>query len=79
MKRIILILIAIIFTTNVYAHDTRKINFDSKKECKKKKSSLNWVSKNKNTKGGELIKFQSTLVLTKELFLLELTKITQLK
>tara|TARA_B000000477_G_scaffold103962_1_gene93722 strand:+ start:206 stop:1066 length:861 start_codon:yes stop_codon:yes gene_type:complete len=59
MKRIILILIAIIFTTNVYAHDTRKINFDSKKECKKKKSSLNWVSKNKNTKGGELIKFQS--------------------
>ena len=59
MKKIFLILIAIIFTTNVYAHDTRKINFDSNKECKKKKSSLNWVSKNKNTKGGELIKFQS--------------------
>ena len=52
MKKIFLILIAIIFTTNVNAHDTRKINFDSKKECKKKKSSLNWVSKNKNTKGG---------------------------
>ena len=59
MKKIYLILIAIIFVTNVNAHDTRKINFDSKKECKKKKSSLNWVSKNKNTKGGELIKFQS--------------------
>ena len=59
MKKIYLILIAIIFVTNVNAHDTRKINFDSKKECTKKKSSLNWVSKNKNTKGGELIKFQS--------------------
>jgi len=59
MKKLILILFAIFFITAVNAHDTKKINFDSQKNCTKKKSSLNWVSKNKNTKGGELIKFQS--------------------
>ena len=57
MKRIIIILIALIFTTNVNAHDTKKINYDSQKNCTKKKSALNWVSKYKLTKGGELIKF----------------------
>ena len=59
MKKIFLILVTLIFTTNVNAHDTKNINFDSQKNCTKKRSSLNWVSKNKNTKGGELIKFQS--------------------
>ena len=59
MKKLILILITIFFTSNVYAHSTKNINFDLKKQCTKKKSALNWVSKNKNTKGGELIKFQS--------------------
>ena len=36
MKRIILILIALIFTTNLNAHDTKKINFDLKKIVQKK-------------------------------------------
>ena len=36
MKKIFLILIAIIFTTNVYAHDTKKINFDLKKNSYKR-------------------------------------------
>ena len=59
MKKLILILITIFFTTTVNAHDTKKINFDLKKNCSKKRSALNWVSKYKLTKGGELIKFQS--------------------
>ena len=59
MKKIILILITIFFTSNVYAHSTKNIKFDLKANCTKKKSTLNWVSKNKNTKDGELIKFQS--------------------
>ncbi len=41
------------------AHSTKNINIDIRAECKKSKSVLNWVSKNKLTKGGELIKFKS--------------------
>ena len=59
MKKLILILIAIFFTTAAYSHSTKSFKMDSKKECNKKKSMLNWVSKNKYSKGGELIKFQS--------------------
>ena len=59
MKKIILILITIFFTSNVYAHSTKNYKFDLKANCTKKKSTLKWVSKNKNTKGGELIRFQS--------------------
>ena len=47
MKKIFLILVAIIFTTSVNAHSTKNLNFDLKKECTKKKSALKWVSKNK--------------------------------
>ena len=49
MKKIILILITIIFTTNVSAHSTKNItpNMDSKQECRKKKSALNYISKHK--------------------------------
>ena len=35
MEKIILIIIAIIFATSVGAHDTKKINYDSKKNCTK--------------------------------------------
>ena len=61
MKKIILILIAICFTTNIYAHSTKGItpNMDSKQECRKKKSALNYISKHPKMKGGELIKFNS--------------------
>ena len=37
MKKLILILITIFFTTAVNAHDTKKINFDLKKKLFKKK------------------------------------------
>ena len=59
MKKLILILIAIFFTTAAYSHSTKSFKMDSKKECHKRKSMLNWVSKNQYYKGGELIKFQS--------------------
>ena len=59
MKKIFLILITIIFFFFVAAHDTKKRNYDSHKNCTKKKSALNWVSKNKLSKGGEIIQFQS--------------------
>ena len=36
MKKLILILITIFFTTAVNAHDTKKINFDLKKIVQKK-------------------------------------------
>jgi len=59
MKKIILILIAIFFVSDVYAHSTKNIDFDSKANCTKKRSMLTGISKLKNYKGGELIKFQS--------------------
>ena len=37
MKRVILVILAIFFTTNLLAHSTN-INFDSKANCTKKKS-----------------------------------------
>ena len=43
MKRIILVIFAIFFTTNLLAHSTN-INFDSKANCTKKKSMLNGVA-----------------------------------
>ena len=58
MKKLILIIIAVFFTTAAYSHST-KFNYDNKKECRKSRSLLNWVSKNKYYKGGELIKYQS--------------------
>ena len=61
MKKLLLILITILITTNVYAHSTKghTPNLDSKKECTKKKSGLNFISKHKLTRGGEIIKFNS--------------------
>ena len=61
MKKILLILFAIIITTDAFAHSTKGItpNMDSKQECRKKKSALNYISKHKLRKGGELIKFDS--------------------
>ena len=62
MIRALLILITILFTTNIYAHSTKNIaEMDTKQECKKKKSMLNFISNHKlyRNKGGELIKFQS--------------------
>ena len=62
MKKIILILITILFATNVFAHSTKghTPNLDSKRECTKKKSMLNFISKHRLFKGkGEIIKFNS--------------------
>ena len=59
MKKIILILIAIIFSSNAYAHSTKNINFDTQANCTKKRSMLKSISKLNNYKGGELIKFNS--------------------
>ena len=42
-----------------YSHSTKNLSLDKRVECKKSKSMLNWVSKNKYYKGGELIKYQS--------------------
>ena len=58
MKRVILVILAIFFTTNLLAHSTN-INFDSKANCTKKKSMLKGISKLKTHKGGELVKFNS--------------------
>ena len=58
MKRVILVILAIFFTTNLLAHSTN-INFDSKANCTKKKSMLNGIAKLKTHKGGEIIKFNS--------------------
>ena len=61
MKKIILILITVFFTTNVHAdHFKKKINikeFDPKQHCSKKKSLL--VPASKVFPGGEFIKFNS--------------------
>ena len=63
MKKIILILITIIFTTNVSAHSTKGVtpNFDYKQNCTKKNSVLNYISKHTLYSGdkGEIIKFNS--------------------
>jgi hypothetical protein len=61
MKKILLILFAIFITTNALAHSTKGItpNMDSKQECMKKRSALNYISRHPKMKGGELIKFKS--------------------
>ena len=63
MKKIILILITILFTSNVYAHSTKGVtpNLDYNAQCTKKKSVLNFISKHKlyNKDKGEIIKFNS--------------------
>jgi len=61
MKKIILILITVLFTSNVFGHDSQSgTKMDTSKECTKKKSMLNFLSKNKNWKNrGKLIKFNS--------------------
>ncbi len=59
MKKILTICFFFVFGTSVLAHSTKNINIDIRAECKKSKSVLNWVSKNKLSKGGELIKFKS--------------------
>ena len=62
MKKLILLIIFVLFTTMAYSHSTKKLSLDTKVECKKSKSMLNWVSKNKYYKGGELIKYQLSLI-----------------
>ena len=59
MKNFFLILLSLLFTTKIFAHSTKNINFDINAECRKSKSALKWVSKNKYSRGGELIKFKS--------------------
>ena len=58
MKKVILTILALVFTTSVYAHST-KIDFDTRANCTKKKSMLKGIAKLKTHKGGELIKFNS--------------------
>jgi hypothetical protein len=47
MKKILLILFTICFTTNIYAHSTKGVtpDFDYKQNCTKKNSVLNYISK----------------------------------
>jgi len=63
MKKIILILITIIFTTNVSGHSTKGVtpDFDYRQNCTKKNSVLNYISKHRLYKEnkGEIIKFNS--------------------
>jgi len=61
MKKILLVLLAIFITTNVYSHSTKNItpDMDSKQECTKKKSALKYISKHQLRRGGELVKFNS--------------------
>ena len=63
MKKIILILLSILFASNVYAHSTKGVtpDFDYKQNCTKKNSVLNYISKHKLYRGdkGEIIKFNS--------------------
>jgi len=63
MKKIILILISILFASNVYAHSTKGVtkDFDYNQNCTKKKSVLNYIAKHRLYRGdkGEIIKFNS--------------------
>ena len=59
MRKIFLLILTLIFTTNVYAHSTKNLNFDSKANCSKKRSMLNGIAKLKNYKNGKIIKFNS--------------------
>jgi hypothetical protein len=63
MKKIILILITILFTSNVYEHPTKGVtkDFDYNQNCTKKRSVLNYIAKHRLYRGdkGEIIKFNS--------------------
>ena len=63
MKKIILILITILFTSNVYEHPTKGVtkDFDYNQNCTKKRSVLNYILKHKlyRANKGEIIKFNS--------------------
>ena len=52
MKKILLIIATLIFSTSVFAHSTN-IDFDSRANCSKKKSMLTGISKLKGYRGGE--------------------------
>ena len=53
MKKIIILLLTIFFTSSVYAHSTKghTPNLDYKVQCTKKKSVLNFISKHRLFKG----------------------------
>jgi len=57
MKKIILIIFAVLFSTSLFAHSSPQ--FDSKKNCRKKFSMLQGIAKLKGYGGGEIIKFNS--------------------
>ena len=63
MKKIILILISILFASNVYAHSTKGVtpNLDYSIQCTKKKSVLNFIANHKLYKDNksEIIKLNS--------------------
>jgi len=58
MKKILLIIFAVLFSTSLLAHSTN-FDFDTITNCTKKKSMLTGISKLKGYKGGEIIKFNS--------------------
>ena len=58
MKKILLIIFAVLFSTSLLAHSTN-FEFDTITNCTKKKSMLTGISKLKGYKGGEIIKFNS--------------------
>ncbi len=57
MRKGFLILLAILFSTSLLAHEPP--NFNSKDNCRKKLSMLQGISKLKGYDGGEIIKFDS--------------------
>ena len=57
MKKILLILFAVLFTTSLLAHSPP--DFNSKDNCRKKYSMLKAIAKLKGYSGGEIIKFNS--------------------
>ena len=59
MKIFFLVLVSIFLTTNLLAHSTKNVNFDTNANCSKKRSMLNGIAKLKNYKDGEIIKFNS--------------------
>jgi hypothetical protein len=63
IKKIILILLSILFASNVNAHSTKGVtpDFDYNQNCTKKRSVLNYILKHKlyRANKGEIIKFNS--------------------
>ena len=56
MKKIFLLFLSFFFVAEAIAHSTKNINLDMNGQCRKKSSVLNWISKSKYQKGGEIIK-----------------------